>query len=128
MTTSLWLLASDDFLRGLTYPPAAMKHLYDRDPTVAKVTDDIKNGKIVDGHITSFVKTLLKDFKKGYNFRYDRSLAALAVACGRIDTEFTDAFLAELVMIRISEMPIGPRVAKLVIDDRKTTHTTSAPS
>jgi hypothetical protein len=83
----------------------------------------VVRGTLLDGSLTApeieaFVQTLMADFRRDEAFRWDVTLAALVVAMERWKSDCADTLIAELSRLRIVEMPMSARIARLVSQRR----------
>lgn len=97
---------------------ASLKQFLEHRPEVRAVSQAMRSGAITDDLVRSFIATLLKDQRKGVLFCHDRVLAAVAVALAGVYSTFANQYLRDLSSLKIAEMPMGPRVARLLLEQR----------
>lgn len=66
----------------------------------------------------SFVNELLGHFRRGARFHAEGVIAALAVAIETLPARFAQEFLQDLARVKIAELPLAPRVARLSLRER----------
>ncbi len=71
-----------------------------------------------DGDLRGFVSELLGQFVRGTRFPDESVLAAVAVAIETLPAQFAEQFLEDLARVRIAELPLAPRVARLSLRER----------
>lgn len=79
----------------------------------------MKKCSLDESSVARFVAELLSSFERGAQFRHDLTLAALAVAVEATFSPQVDLFLDRLARLRISEIPIASRIARLVLKSRR---------
>jgi hypothetical protein len=115
------LLAEDLLANACAFSSApALRLFFTQRPEVAQVAEAVRNGMVAEEEIRDFVTQLLGDLATGVHFRHDLTLAALAVALEECQTPFVEELLRELADLRLSEMPLSPRVAQEVLEQRAT--------
>jgi len=98
----------------------ALRQFFARQDEVQKVSEAFGEGSLTEDAIRTFVALLFGDLKTGVHFRHDPTLAALAVALANQHAPFVEEFLRELADLRVSEIPLAPRVAQEVLQNRQT--------
>jgi hypothetical protein len=68
--------------------------------------------------VHSFVSELLGHFRRGTRFGEEPVLAAVAVAVETLPAPFAQEFLEDLARVRVAELPLAPRVARLSLRER----------
>lgn len=96
----------------------ALRGALARSPEVLAVRDAMKKCSLDESSVAHFVADLLNSFERGTLFRHDLTLAALAVAVEATFSPQVDLFLDRLARLRIAEIPMASRVARLVQRDR----------
>lgn len=87
-------------------------------PEVLEVRRAFKAEAIHADDIRSFVDDMFVDFARGSRFHGEVVIAAIAVAVETLPVRFAQSFLEDLARVRISELPLAPRVARLSIQER----------
>jgi hypothetical protein len=114
-------LLGDDLLANacaFSTGPALRQFLAHRNE-VQKVSAAFAVGSLTEDAIRAFVVKLLGDLKTGVHFGHDVTLAALAVALAEQRGPFVEEFLRELAELRVSEIPLAPRVAQEILKGRQ---------
>jgi hypothetical protein len=84
-------------------------------PEIHEVREGLRRGTITESDVSEFVGTLMERFREGVLFPHDVTLGGLAVACADVQTSFAHTLLRELGEMSLSEMPLGPRIAREVL-------------
>jgi hypothetical protein len=118
---TLETIRSPDFLARLGYEPPAdvMRLALKRTPEMKLFQQQYRAGEITDDMLQAYVDRLMADFRRGEKFRFDATLAFLAVAVESVISPFANRFLEALGSVRLVEMPLSPRVARTVLENRK---------
>jgi len=113
-------LLSDELLAnaGAFSTAAALRQFFARAPEVHEVRKALRQRTISEDSIRDFAETLLTEMRKGVRFRHDLTLAALAVALEEQQGPFVEEFLRNFAGLSLTEMPLGPRVAREVLKIR----------
>uniref|UniRef100_A0A7V4G6C3 Uncharacterized protein n=1 Tax=Desulfobacca acetoxidans TaxID=60893 RepID=A0A7V4G6C3_9BACT len=69
--------------------------------------------------IEEYVRERIIDLNPRTHFQHEAAFCALAVALETLPMPASENFLSELAALKIAEMPISPRVARLCIERRK---------
>ena len=109
------LLTDDLLAQACAFSTApALQAFFTRREEVRKVGEAFAAGGLTEEQLRSFVTTLRGDLQAGVHFRHDVTLAALAVALANQSGSFVEEFLHELAELRVSELPLAPRLARAV--------------
>ena len=94
-----------------------------RSTEVQQLRKALDEGRLSADDINSFISNLLFRFARGQQFDDDTTLAAIAVALESLDLphSFADEYLEDLAQLRITELPMAPRVARLCLENRENT-------
>lgn len=122
MTLPLDALTSNEFID--TAQPIstdqALYHYLQRAPVVRELAKAIRaDCSTPNDEIEQFVARLLHRFRPGRRFAFDASLAAVVVALELYPAPFATKFIEELAGAKVAEIPLAPRVARLVLEGRK---------
>lgn len=98
-------------------PEGLRKALRKHDYVIA-IRRAINEGAITPEYITKYVSDLFSGFKKGLLFPHEHVLSAFAVALETSPLEIAEDYLLDLSKLRIMEMPISPRVARICLLNR----------
>ena len=79
----------------------------------------ISNNEVTPEDITEFVQGLLKSFRPSEKFADEITLAAIAVTIRNVPRLFAEKYLRDLAELKISELPLAPRVARLCLANRR---------
>src|SRR5579872_4160750 len=92
-------LTGDEFLVSFSCiaTPTALCRALRRSKYVTRVEDALTSGDISESMIKSFADHMLKELHAGESFKYDLSIAALAVALERRASGFSQEYLSDLV-------------------------------
>jgi hypothetical protein len=118
---TLETIRSADFVARLGYdlPADVMRLALKRTPELKVFQQQYRAGEITDDMLQAYVDQLMADFRRGEKFRFDATLAFLAVAVESVISPFANRFLDGLGSVRLVEMPLSPRVARTVLEHRK---------
>lgn len=109
------LLADDLAALALSCGTAeALANALRAQPVVVAIRRAGESGNLDAAAIEAFVQRLLQRFTPGRRFFGDGALAALAVALERDYSQTAERFLKELSALKIAEIPMAGRVARLV--------------
>lgn len=86
---------------------------------VQAIRAEIASSHLSERGVEDFVRGLMGEFRQGTRFPWESALAAIAVALASVPGDFADKFLADLAELRVAEMPLSPRVAKLAMAQRR---------
>lgn len=86
---------------------------------LASVKRAIDNSVLSPSDIIKYVSGLLRSFRPGERFADDITLAAIAVILENVPGGVADEYLKNLAGLRIQELPMAPRVARLALLRRK---------
>ena len=106
---SALLGTTESFLRFLSTNQTS-RHLADR----------LRSGSLTEADLRLFVEDTLREFKPGHRFYGDKLLGLVAYLLRRRSSPFATGFLDDLSALRSREMPFGPRVARAVLNQRRT--------
>jgi hypothetical protein len=113
------LLAEEFLANACAFSTApALRQFFVRQDEVRKVSEALVEGSLTEDAIQTFVARLLGDLKVGIHFHHDLTFAALAVAMAKQTSPFVEQFLRELAELRVAEIPLAPRVAQDVLQNR----------
>lgn len=113
-------LKSDEFAisaEAIATPEALRRHLL-RSQEVRDIREALRQGAITETSIRTFVSSLMREFIAGKHFPHEMALAALAVALERRPTDFAEEFLLNLAKLKLAEMPMCIRVARICVKQR----------
>ena len=107
-------LATDDFADGIGFvlPPAPLRRVLQQSPEVRRLGAALRYGQVTGEDIREFVDRLLSEYRPGELFRYDLTLAALAVAMEHWSSSFAEDYLIDLARIQRLEFRASFRVAR----------------
>ena len=103
---------------GYSLPAEIMAEVMQRTPEFRDFQTKYKSGQLTDDELVTYVQELMQVFRRGEKFRFDLTLAFLVVALERINTSFVRTFITDLSRVRISEIQLGPQVARLCMARR----------
>lgn len=97
----------------------ALRSLLACSPEVRAIRDGLWQEAIREEDLEQFVSRLIGELRPGTQFNGDLQLAALAVTLERRATAFSEAFLQDLAGLKLAEMVLAPRVARLCLAERR---------
>jgi len=114
-------IASINFISsvGFDLPAEAMRLVLQRTPEFQAFQQALESGQMSDVDLERFVTQLMEQFTRGEKFRFDVTLAFLAVALERVGSTFAEMLLPELGRLRVSELPLSTRVARVCLQYRR---------
>lgn len=113
------LLAEEFLANACAFSTApALRQFFARQEEVRKVSEAFAEGSLSEDAIRTFVARLGGDLIAGIHFRHDLTLAALAVALAKQSSPFVEEFLREMAELCVAEIPLAPRVAQDVLQNR----------
>ena len=86
---------------------------------VISLRSAITTGEITPTDIKKYVNELLRSFCAGKKFANEISLAAIAVAMETLPGPFAEEYIKDLARLRIQEIPLASRVARLSLSQRR---------
>jgi hypothetical protein len=86
---------------------------------VQRLRRSIVEEALSDDDVRLFLQGLLRSFTPAAHFHGDVALAAIAVALEPIATDLASEFIGKLSSLRVAELPLSPRVARLVVESRR---------
>jgi hypothetical protein len=98
--------------------PEALVNFLKHRTEVFDVRRAVENGAVKFAEIDFFVRSLFGEFEKGKKFLGDIIISALAISLELIPARDAESFLYELAQLRLSELPMSSRVAKIAIHNR----------
>lgn len=87
-------------------------------PEVVALRAALTSGEITEADVRRFVNDLLGKFHRGTKFPGEILLAAIAAAVETLPGAFAEEYLHDLARLRIREISIAPRVARLSLSHR----------
>lgn len=116
---ALEALRSDSFLLLglLDTTPKAMHGTLQTSETVHSLREAVLKGKVDDNDVVFFVGSLLSELERGCLFPYEMTLIGLAVTMELVPEKWAHEYIAGLAELRIKEMPLAWRVAKICLGD-----------
>jgi hypothetical protein len=78
----------------------------------------LMSGSVTFDDVRAFVERLMERFVRGSKSQIDIVLAAIVNAIDFLPAKRVDDFLDSLAGVRIAEMPMAPRVARLAVRER----------
>lgn len=118
--TALTALLDDAFelaFAGVSTPEAALQ-LLRRSTQVRDLHEALRSEAVTFSETEVFVQQLMREFLPGIRFAREHALGAIAVAAGRFANEFSERFLTKLSGLRLAELPLAPRVARAILEER----------
>jgi hypothetical protein len=88
-------------------------------PEVVSLRRAINTGEITSVDIKIYVEELLRSFRAGRKFTDEIALAAIAIAVETFPGAFAEEYLENLANLRIQELPLATRVARLSLSRRR---------
>lgn len=101
--------------------PKALRTFLQQRPELIDLRRAINSGEVTPDDITAFVEELLLTFCRGEHFADEITLAAVAVAIRNDPRPFAEEYLEDLAKLKITELPLAPRVARICLDRRHET-------
>lgn len=101
--------------------PQALRTFLQQRPEIIALRRAIGSGEVTPGDITAFVEGLLLTFCRGEHFADEITLAAVAVTIQNNPMPFAEEYLEGLAKLKITELPLAPRVARICLDRRRET-------
>lgn len=86
---------------------------------VVSLRKAVEAGEITPTDIKEYVDELLRSFSTGTKFLYEIDLAAISMALETFPGPFAQEFLEDLSRLKIQELPLAPRVARLCLTRRR---------
>ena len=113
-STLLRQLATDEFADsiGFVLPPVPLRRVLQQSPEVRRLGAALRYGQVTGEAVRAFVDQLLSEYRPGELFRYDLTLAALAVAMEHWTNSVAEEYLIDLARIRRPEFRASFRVAR----------------
>jgi hypothetical protein len=113
-------LTSDEFAisAGSISTPEALRRFLLRSKEVREIRESLRQGAITEETVREFVSSLMRAFHVGQRFVHEMALAALAVALERRPTDFAEEFLHDLSRLKLAELCLCLRVARVCIQER----------
>ena len=79
----------------------------------------VEGGEITPTDIRDYVDELLRSFSTGIKFAYEIDLAAISMALETFPGPIAEEYLEDLSRLKIRELPLAPRVARLCLTRRR---------
>ena len=98
--------------------PEGLATLLKRRPEVLELRRALDQGSITPEHLRQFAASVFQRFEAGKRFYADVTFCALAMAMETYATTFAEEYLRELSGLRIAEMPMSAKVAKIALHAR----------
>ena len=107
-------LKTDDFQDeiGFLLPPVPLRRVLQHSFDVHRLQVALRFGEVKEREFRDFVREVMADFRVGESFRYQLTLAALAVAVERCDDSFAEEYLLDLARLVRPELSTSFRVAR----------------
>ena len=87
--------------------------------TSRELADRISSGGLTDDVMEKFVQELLSTFEPGRQFQGDKVLGLVAHLVRHRPGRFACRYLDDLSTLHCSEIPLAPRVARLILQQRR---------
>lgn len=113
----LLALADDVTLSCISTAEGVRNHLSAR-PEVVALRGALKTGSVTFDDVGAFVRELIAEFVRGTRSPADSVIAAVVVAIEMLPPASIQEFLEDLARVKIAEMPMSPRVARLSLRER----------
>lgn len=110
-------LADDMALSAISTPEAFRARLSER-PEVISLRRALQAEAVTLDQVWEFVRGLLGNFRRGVQLPEDIVIAAVSVAVETYPVRAVQEFMEDLARVRVSEMPLAPRVARLGLAER----------
>ena len=88
---------------------------------VTELRAALSSGQLTGNHLRKYVKSLIRAFDAGMRFPHEINLAAIAVALERSLIPFANEYIRDLSALKVAEVPLASRVARLVLKRRHMT-------
>jgi hypothetical protein len=113
-------IATMDFFAsvGFDLPPEAMRIALQRTEEYQQFQAALRTDELTDADLQAFVESLMETFRRGQKFPYEVTLSFLAVGLEGLMSPFAQQFLSDLARVRLSELPLSPRVARTCLQYR----------
>ncbi len=99
--------------------PEALFALLSKSEEVRALRDGLRQGTLHEQDAGEFASQLMRAFQRGVLFPHDLALCGLAVALSQWHTEFAREFLRSVAGLRLAEMRMSWRVAKIALEKRE---------
>lgn len=97
----------------------ALKAFLKYRPEVLSLRKSIEAGEVTPTDIKEYVDELLRSFSTGKKFAHEIDLAAISMALETFPGNFAEEYLEDLSRLKIQELPLAPRVARLCLARRR---------
>src|SRR5689334_15494439 len=112
------LALQDDPVLGTISTTEGLRRRLATCPEVTALRAAIESNAVTYEDLDIFVRGLFDEFTRRVKFQGDIVIAAIAIAVEFIPDPRFEEFLEDLGRVHIAEMPLSPRIARIVLTER----------